>query len=273
MRSCALITGATGGLGKAFAAECASRGWNLFLTDVREPALAVLAEGLQRMHNAEVQYHPADMTDPASRARLWEVMRERHLRFHALINVAGIDFEGPFAERSLEELSTIIRLNVESVVAMTRAVLPNRDPTRTLRIIIVSSLAGFYAIPIKAVYAASKGFLLAFSQALRRELRDEDVSVTALCPAGMPSNPGVIEAIDAQGIMGWVTTRNVGYVAARTLDRALANRAVYVPGAINAAMRRVSAIVPRSVVTTLLARRWQKARNRRTSTELGLRPG
>ena len=272
MKSCALITGATGGLGKAFAAECAARGWNLFLTDVREPALAVLAEGLARMHDVDVQYHPADMTDPASRARLWDEIRARDLRFHALINVAGVDYEGPFAERSLEELSTIIRLNVESVVAMTRMVLPHREPARTLRIIIVSSLAGFYAMPIKAVYAASKGFLLAFSQALRRELREENVSVTALCPAGMPSNPGVIRAIDAQGIMGWVTTRNVGFVAASTLDRALANRAVYVPGVINAALRYLSAIVPRSVVAALLANRWRKTRNRRTSTELDLSP-
>jgi hypothetical protein len=127
-------------------------------------------------------------------------------------------------------------------------------------------------MPIKAVYAASKGFLLAFSQALRRELRDEDVSVTALCPAGMPSNPGVIRAIDAQGIMGWMTTRNVGFVAASTLDRALANRAVYVPGVINAALRYLSAIVPRSVVAALLANRWRKTRNRRTSTELDLSP-
>ncbi len=270
MKSYVLITGAAGGLGKAFAAECASRGWDLFLTDMKEPSLSLLAEGLTRLHNVTVQYDQCNLADPAAREKLWEAIRARDLQFHMLINVAGVDFEGPFAERSQEELSAIVRLNIESVVAMTRMILQHRDPTRSLRIVNVSSLAGFNPMPVKAVYAASKRFLLDFSLALHCELRESDVTVTALCPAGMPSNPPVIEAIDRQGILGRATTRNVGYVAARTIDRALAGRAVYIPGAINLALRYLSAVVPRSVVATFLSRRWGNARKQCNHQELAL---
>lgn len=271
MKSHVLITGAAGGLGKAFAAECASRGWDLFLTDMTESSLSILAEGLTHLFNVSVLYHPCNLTDPAARERLWETVRARGLQFHFLINVAGLDYEGLFAERSTEELSAIIRLNIESVVAMTRMILQHRDAARSLRIINVSSLAGFNPMPVKAVYAASKRFLLDFSLALHRELRESDVTVTALCPAGMPTNAPVIQAIERQGIMGRVTTRNVGFVAARTIDRALAGRALYIPGTINRALRYLSAVVPRSLVTTFLNNRWRNSRRRAGHTALALK--
>lgn len=271
MKSYVLITGAAGGLGKAFAAECAARGWDLFLTDIAESSLSILAEGLTRLSNVSVLHSPCNLADPAAREMFWETIRAKGLQFHFLINVAGLDYEGLFAERSAEELNAIIRLNIESVVAMTRMVLQHRDAARSLRIINVSSLAGFNPIPVKAVYAASKRFLLDFSLALNRELRESDVTVTALCPAGMPTNPPVIKAIERQGIMGRVTTRNVGYVAARTIDRALAGRAVYIPGTINLALRYLSAVVPRSVVTTLLSRRWRNAGKQNEHPALALR--
>ncbi len=270
MKSSVLITGAAGGLGKAFAAECAARGWDLFLTDVTESSLSILADGLERLHGVRVRYAPCNLADRAAREGFWEAIGAEGLRFHMLVNVAGLDYEGPFAERSVEELGTIVRLNVESVVAMTRMILQFRDPARVLRIINVSSLASFYPMPVKAVYAASKRFLLDLSLALRRELRESDVTVTALCPAGMPTNPAVIRAIEAQGFMGRVTTRNVGFVASRTIDRALANRAVYIPGAINLAIHWLGALVPRPVVTAFIGRRWQPGAKNRPRPSLAL---
>ncbi len=270
MKSQVLITGGAGGLGKAFASECASRGWDLFLTDMRESSLSALAEGLRRLYNVGVRYAACNLADAGEREKLWENIRSEGHQFHMLINVAGLDFEGPFAERSQEELGTMIRLNIESVVSMTRMVLQFRDPARSLRIINVSSLAGFYPMPVKAVYAASKRFLLDFSLALRRELRESDVTVTALCPSGMPTNPPVIRAIEAQGFMGRVTAKNVGFVASRTIDRALANRAVYIPGAINIALRYLGAVVPRSLITEFIGRRWKVDAKRQACPRLAL---
>lgn len=262
MKSYVLITGATGGLGKAFVAECASRGWDLFLTDLREPALDAVAQGAERLYNVRVVTSACDLTDAASRERLWQTIGSAGLRFHMLVNVAGVDFEGAFDERQIEELRTILRLNVEATVEMIRHALPYRDVARPMRVINVSSLASFYPMPLKAVYAASKRFLLDLSIALNRELRDSGVTVTALCPAGMPTTPGCVEKIEAQGFMGRITTMNVGRVAAQTVTGALAGRSVIIPGGINHLLRSLGGLFPPAFVASFINRRWHKSRQR-----------
>jgi hypothetical protein len=260
MKSYVCITGASGGLGKAFVTECAARGWDLFLTDVREEPLEALAQGVERLYNVRVLTHAADLTDPAARAALWERVHRLGLRFHALINIAGIDFEGGFDERRPEELLAILRLNVENSVEMTRRALSYRDPARTLHIINVSSLAGFYPMPLKAVYAASKRFLLNLSRALNEELRAEGVTVTALCPAGLPTTPDCIEKIEAQGFLGRLTTLDVGPVARQTLNAALKGRSVVIPGVVNRALRLLGGLFPAAWVAHLIHRRWSRSR-------------
>ena len=264
MKSYVLITGATGGLGKAFAAECASRGWPLFLTDLSERTLAPLAEGLTRQYGVEIFTHACDLTDPAGRESLWQRLQQLGGRLHLLINNAGTDYEGRFNERTLVELRTIIRLNIEATVEMTRRALPFRHPAGTLRILNVSSLASCAPMPHKAVYAASKRFLLDLSLALRHELAPLGVTLTALCPAGMPTNPETIQGIDAQGWIGQVTTLNVGDVAAEAIDQALKGRAAYVPGFLNQSAQWLSLLLPADWLAYLVGRRWSEARARRT---------
>src|SRR5512140_255948 len=100
MERSVFITGATGGLGKAMAAECASRGWDLYLTDLRDDRLAVLAAGLERAYGVRVLYRRADLTNSDSLADLFSTLQADGLRFRGLINVAGTDHEGVFMERS-----------------------------------------------------------------------------------------------------------------------------------------------------------------------------
>lgn len=258
MRGYVLITGAAGGLGKSFAAECAARGWNLFLTDISEPSLAALAMGMERLYGVTVRYRTCDLTDDKARMSFWQHIAHQGLRFHMLINVAGLDHEGWFSERQVDELRSILRVNIEATVEMTQRVLGFREPGEALRIITVSSLAAFYPMPIKAVYAASKRFLLDWSLALQEELRSSGVSITVLCPAGMRTNAACIQAIDAQGLMGQVTTLDVGYITARTVEYALVGRRIFIPGLVNQIVRAVSSIVPSALITTLIGRRWGK---------------
>ncbi len=263
MKSVYLITGATGGLGKAFAAECADRGWDLFLTDLAEERLELLARGLERAYGIQVSHGASDLTDPSSRAALFDRLRLEGRRFRGLINVAGLDHEGLFMERRREEITAILRLNVESTLITTHTMLEFRDPVVTFRIINVSSLAAFFSMPVKATYAASKRFLLDFSLALRNELRDENVTVTALCPAGMPTNDACIAGIEAQGLMGQLTTEDVGRVAYVTLEAALRGKAIVIPGMLNRTMRWAAGLVPASSVAELIGSRWRAARGRR----------
>jgi hypothetical protein len=266
MHSLYMITGATGGLGKAFAAECAARGWDLFLTDVCENRLTTLAQALERAHGVEVRFKAADLTDAVSREELFGAVVAQGLRFRGLINVAGLDHEGFFMERSREEITTILRLNIESALLTMHAILPYRDHSITFRVINVSSLGGYFAMPIKATYAASKRFLLDFSLAVRNELRDENVTVTALCPAGLPTTPGTLEAIEAQGLMGQLTTENIGRVAHQTVEAALRGRAIVVPGFLNRALLLLSGLIPPAQVVELVGARWRAAHHRRVTS-------
>jgi uncharacterized protein len=262
-RSLCMITGAAGGLGKAFAVESASRGWDLFLTDLQSEPLEVLANSLSSTYGVSVYTHPCDLTDPASRTALFQRMKADGDHYWSLINVAGTDSEGPFYEQSCRQIRTIVRLNIEGTLEMTHGIMAFRNPYTTFRIINVASLAAFYPMPVKATYAASKRFLLDFSLALRNELSGENATVTVLCPAGLPTNPECIQAIDAQGVLGQITTQNIGSVVDQTLDAALKGRAVYIPGRLNQCIQMAGSLFPTSLIVHLIGSRWKSARQKR----------
>lgn len=261
-----MITGASGGLGKAFTVECASRGWDLFLTDLRPDPLELLAASLRQTYGVCVEVLPIDLADAGQRTVLFSDLKQKGERFWGVINVAGLDFEGQFLDCSLHQVRTILRLNIENTLEVTHALLEQRDPLAPFRVINVASLAAFYPMPLKATYAASKRFLLDFSLALREELKPIGATVTVLCPAGMPTTPECIRAIEAQGLLGLVTTRDVGAVAAETIDAALQGKGVVVPGWINRLARLLGGLVPPEWIAALLHQRWQCAHRRRTAS-------
>lgn len=256
------ITGAAGGLGKAFSTECASRGWDLFLTDLSDSALSSLSEGLANAYGVNVRWRAADLTDHESRKELYNFLRENEYKFWCLINVAGLDFEGAFEERSPGQIRTLLRLNIEANLETTYALLPLRDHSKPFRIINVASLAAYYPMPLKAMYSSSKRFILQFSLALREELRSAGVTVTALCPAGMPTTAECIRSIETQGIAGMITTKNVGFVAAETIDHALKGRAIYIPGTVNRLIKLLGGMVPPTIIARLVGSRWRTTREK-----------
>ena len=260
MENLVLITGATGGLGKAFAVECASRGWDLFLTDLDAARLETLAGGLRQAYGVNVLVHACDLTDSPSRLGLFE--RAGAHKFRMLINVAGLDYEGIFRERAREEILSIVRLNVEATLDVTHALLPAMDQAGgKFRIINVASLAAFYPMPVKATYAASKRFLLDWSLALRNEVRELGGTVTALCPAGLATNRECIESIESQGLMGTLTTLDIGEVAAQTVAAALRGRAIVIPGLLNRGLRLLGGLVSPLQVAEFIGRRWRSTRS------------
>jgi short-subunit dehydrogenase len=262
MKSFVLITGAAGGLGKAFAVECASRGWNLFLTDLRKEALEEFSEALARTYSIKVLCRFSDLTEHASRQELFEYIANEKIQFWNLINVAGLDFEGTFSKRTPSQIRDILRLNIEANLEVTYEILKHRDTERRFRIINVSSLAAFYPMPEKAMYAASKRFLLDFSLALREEIRHFGGTVTALCPAGLPTTEGSIRGINAQGFVGRITTKNVGYVASKTVDKALRGQAIYIPGFINQVLKFAGSFISPIIIARLIGKRWEDARRK-----------
>jgi uncharacterized protein len=267
-KSMVLISGATGGLGKAFAVECASRGYDIFLTDLRAVSLETLARGLHRSYGVKVLWQACDLADADSRARLFDALQADGLLFWSLINVAGTDFEGEFSARSKEQVRTIVRVNIEGTLEMTHALLDRRDPMTPFRIINVASMAAFYPMPVKATYAASKRFLLDFSLALREEMQDRGVTVTVLCPGGLYTNQECIDAIEAQGIAGHLTAQSIGSVAANTLDSALRGQAIFIPGVFNRLIQVLGSLLPPAWIASFICMRWKAVRRKRALEQL-----
>jgi len=259
MKSYLLITGATGGLGSAFAVDCAKRGYDLFLTDLKLEGIE-LARFLKETYCIQVQYKSCDLTSFESRTEFYDALKAEGYRFWGLINVAGTDYEGSFLDRTREQVLNILQVNVESTLDTSHAILKLRDPERRFMLINVCSLAAYNPMPYKAIYAASKRFLLDFTLAISEEIQQFG-SATALCPAGLPTTPEVMRAIFAQGFWGQVTTMDTRRVAHKTVDKALKGKTVYIPGMLCRMIQGISSLVPRSLVVRLIGKRWKTAQN------------
>jgi short-subunit dehydrogenase len=254
-----LITGALGGLGSAFALECAQRGFALTLSDL-PPAGDRFAAYLSETYGAAVDYLPCNLMEPEARKEFYAALAEKEYALWGVINVAGLDYEGAFLERNSDQLVQIVRLNIESTLDTTHHALQLRDTEQPFRVINVSSMASFYPMPYKATYAASKRFLLDISRALHEEIRAFG-SVTVLCPAGMPTTAETMRAIFSQGFWGKVTAMNPDEVAHITLRKALKGRTLVVPGWINQCIVGISSLVPRPWKMRTVQKRWEISRS------------
>ncbi len=255
-----LITGASGGLGRAMAVECAERGYSLFLTDLHESELAQIREGIRRRYDVEVFTRVCNLTDESQVTALFAYADQQGLRFDMLLNIAGIDFEGGFMDRDCQKTIGIVRLNIEATMRVTHEALARRADSFYL--VFVSSLASLYPIPLKATYAASKRFLLDFSLALGQELRGKNVHVLSLCPGGLATTEDAMNGIAAQGFWGNATTNRLEVVAHRTVSRVLAGRKMYIPGLVNRTFSMLGGIVPRTLIARLLYNRWLSAQEK-----------
>lgn len=177
-----LITGASSGIGKAFARELAGQGANLILVSRNARRLEQEAEDLRIRFGARVYVFPADLTRPGACQKLFEVTRKNLLDVDILINNAGIGHYGPFNEVSFEDARAMLDLNAFALTRLTRLFLPRMLQKRTGGILNVASVAGFQPLPFLSVYAASKAFVLHFSEALSEECRNRGVRVFCLCP-------------------------------------------------------------------------------------------
>jgi uncharacterized protein len=254
-----LITGAAGGLGRAFAVDCAKRGYDLFLTDINAAGLTLIERGITSRYPVRVFIKTCDLTNGAEVDALFQYARENGIQFDMLLNIAGVDFEGGFYDRSTDNIMTIVRLNVEATLRITHKVLNFRAENKRFYIVFVSSLASFYPMPLKATYAASKSFLRDFACALAEELGPLGVKVLTLCPGGLPTTQEALSGIAAQGFWGEVTTNHLEKVTHKTISGVLHGQAVYIPGFINRVFKVFGAFLPRRTIAKLVYARWSGA--------------
>ena len=177
-----LITGASSGIGEAFARALAARGHNLLLNARSGDKLMTLCSELGRVKGIHCQYIPIDLSRPESPAELFEESMKRDFQIDFLVNNAGFGSMGDFATLDLSRELNMIDLNVRALVELTHRFLQPMRERKSGTIVNVASTAGFQPVPYMATYSATKAFVLSFSEALWEENRPYGIEVMALCP-------------------------------------------------------------------------------------------
>ena len=246
-----LITGASSGIGAAFARKLAKRGRNVLLVARSEYKLIALCNELGRLSGASAQYVVMDLTEQDAAARLLEETQKRELIIDMLINNAGFGSMGDFGRLELSTELEMIDLNVKSLVDLTyKFLLPMRERNQGT-IINVASTAGFQAVPFMATYAATKAFVLSFSEALAEENRSHGIHVLALCPGVTDTNFFAASKIDRPPMRTVQTEEEVVDAALRGLAR---GKTTVISGWTNWITVEAERFVPRSVVTKVAAK-------------------
>jgi uncharacterized protein len=240
-----VITGASSGIGAAFARKLASRGRNVLLVARSEDKLITLCNELGRVSGIRAQYFALDLTEPDAPRRLFEETRARELEVDMLINNAGFGSMGTFVELELARELEMIDLNIKALVALTHHFLAPMRERKQGTIINVASTAGFQAVPFMTTYAATKAFVLSFSEALWEENRDHGVLVMALCPGVTETNFFAASGMERPPMRTAQTPEEVVDAALGGLKR---HKGTVISGWTNLLMVEAERFVPRSLV-------------------------
>ncbi|MEG4987835.1 SDR family oxidoreductase [Microcoleus sp. BR0-C5] len=184
----ALITGASGGIGAAFAAELAKRQHNLILVARSEDKLQQLAAKLQQEFNILVEIIVQDLTAPAAGTTVFDTVVQKGWTVDLLVNNAGFGDYGAFADRPLDKQLKMVQLNIVALVELSHLFLQGMRQRKSGSIINVASIAAFQPMPYLSMYAATKAFVLSFSEALWAENKDLGIGVLCLCPGPTESD-------------------------------------------------------------------------------------
>jgi uncharacterized protein len=244
----ALVTGASSGIGEAFARQLAERGYKVGLVARNEDKLSKLAG---EVGGAEV--FVCDLADARARGRLAQEIESRGLDVEVLVNNAGFGVYKDFAESDREREIQQARVNVEAVVDLTHRFLPAMLERGRGAVINTASTAAFQPIPGNAGYAAAKAYVLALSEALHEETRKRGVTVTALCPG--PVHSGFQEASGAQEFAKTLPKpmwREPDAVAKAALKGADKGKRLVVPGAPNRISGAMARFSPRPLLLRML---------------------
>lgn len=252
----ALVTGASAGIGAAIATVLAERGFDLVVTARRADRLEALAASLHATHGVAVHVVPADLADPAAPAALCTALEARGLTIDVLVNNAGYGVPGVYARTDWQRQADFIQVLVTAVAELTHRLLPGMVARRWGRVMNIASLAALVpAAPGHTLYAASKAFLVKFSEALAGEVQADGVHVTAVCPGFTYSEfhdvTGTRQQMQSMPRWMWQDSRAVAEEAYAAVT---AGQAMVVTGRVNKAIAFGARHAPGPITRAAVAR-------------------
>jgi uncharacterized protein len=258
----ALVTGASSGIGLAFAHVLASEGYDLVVTARRHDRLEELARQLRDRHGSQVSVFAGDLAAPGGVADLVQSLEHAHVRVDFLVNNAGFGVPGSYASTTWQQQRDFLQVLVIAVAELSHRLLPSMIEAQWGRIINVASVAGLIpAVAGHTLYAASKAFVIKFSESLALETARHNINVCASCPGFTLTEfhdvTGTREQVSTMPGFMWLDANRV---ARESYDAVMRGVPVYVPGRLYRSMVGVARMLPQSLVLRVMKRNAGKFR-------------
>ena len=239
-----LVTAGSSGIGRALAEECAKRKMNLLIVALPGRELEDTACEMIKKYGVKCFTLPIDLTHPKACYQVYNWVKENNFKINVLINNVGVGSKGNFDSLDPSFYHQQIQLNVNTATILTRLFIDDLQANGPSHILNMGSMGGFYTLPGKVVYTASKAYIYYFSRSLRLELKDCGVNVSVLCPGGTDSNENTI-AINSElkGFAKW-SIMMPDEVAAEAIEGMLNKKPRIIPGALNKFYYHLSRLTP-----------------------------
>ncbi|MCG6189639.1 MULTISPECIES: SDR family NAD(P)-dependent oxidoreductase [Maribellus] len=252
-----LITGASSGIGRAIATECAKKGFNLFLVSLPDSKLDETIAEIKAHFAVDVKSLGIDLTQTASPQKVFDFSQENEIIINNLVNNAGVGFEGEFENSAPELVDKMLLLNIRSTTLLTLLFLPEMKKIERAHILNISSFASFVALPNKSVYAATKTYILFLTRALNRELKNTSVLLTSVHPSGVTSEH-TKKNIRKLSALTRITTLTPEEVAQTAVRNMLNGKKFVVPGGATKFYYLLGSVLPQGLLLRIVGRIFSK---------------
>ncbi len=257
----ALVAGGSKGIGYGIAVALAKRGYNLILVARHLDTLQAAKNKLETAYPIHVEILDIDLSFDSSAYVIAKWCTERNIRLKVLCNVAGLGGANDYLSFPLDSLRYMVRLNIESCMALSLTLLPLLEKNAPSYILNVASMAGFAPIPIKNMYSATKSAVVFFSYSLRYQLEDKHISVSCLCPGPVYTKPEIVK--DTKAKLGWFGNKmalDPGTVGEVAVKKTFNKRLIIVPGTLAKISSSVIRFLPRRWVVGLYNKAGKKSK-------------
>ena len=249
--STALITGASGGIGYDLALEHVRRGGDVILVARTEHKLREIQSAWQTTYGVAVHVIAMDLAQRGSAQALYDAVVAKGLTVDILINNAGFGLYGLFEENDYDRALQMLELNIVTLTALARLFVADMVRRRSGRIVNVASTASFQPVPLMTLYAASKAFVLSFSEALNNEVSDRGVTVTTLCPGPTTTGFQDVAAMHKARMVDQRMMASSADVARYGYNAMLRGKSIAVHGLLNRLTAFLVRVTPRSIILRL----------------------
>ena len=258
--SWAVVAGGSKGIGYGISEALARRGYNLLIIARHTDTLLKAKAQLETAYHVRVEILAADLAYDSAAAKIGQWCTSRNIRLKVLCNVAGLGGANDYLSLPLDSLRYMVRLNVESCMALSLTLLPLLEKNAPSYILNVASMAGFAPIPIKNMYSATKSAVVFFSYSLRYQLEDKNISVSCLCPGPVYTKPEIVQDTRAKlGGFGNSMALDPHTVGEYAIKKTFKKRLIIVPGFLAKVSSSVIRFLPRRWITNIYGSKGKKA--------------